>query len=371
MKEVQNTALPDADVVDGNKLHHTPDLQRPPPTVQPQQGFVPPPMLPQQVLFPQVRPRMPHVNFTPRYQPLSPPLSPENQIFTRTPIHQPLPMSNNLSARPRTDILQPPSLPYQHHLRGPLPPNSPPNPHLSPIRGPGSPLVEAHASNPFRINHQQIIGDVRPGMVPIPLTPPQGGPLPIAQLFGSPGNPGNPFQLNFFPRVNNMFINTSPELSPHSPQHGPGYAPLTHMPVIGHDIPNQSPRVFSCEELEKGDDHVPSPQRGPNDGVQRKLTDEVGSLGVNENVLNTENASPSVLDGLRSLKIAEQHFSTERPEQNQAIPLIHQETSCTTDGMKVTSTGIGHSEMQDFKPPPSVQNVAAAVRIKFIFNNVT
>lgn len=356
--------MADVVVVDASKLGNTPNNQRVPPHVQAQHTVEPPPLLSQQGQFPQPHASI-RANYLPRtskYQPLSPPITPGNQMYMMPPMRPPSPMSNPLAPRPLLGMFPRTPLAFQQHMHVNMPPFSPPHQHPSPIRTPVSPLLRPQATNPMVVNDQRMFSEVPPQMLTVPGSPPQPRDTHIAQVFGSPNNP---FQFNFFPRQHIMFLNNSqqPLGSPPLLQQGPG-SPFTRMPVVGSDILNRSPRVISCEELERGDGHVQLPQRDQPDGVPRTPTNEARSLRATEKVPNTD-IPPSVLEGLRSLNIDEGHSSTERADQTHTVPSAQQEASTgIVSDVKSTTKDIAHNESQDFHPPPKIQNVAVAAMVR-------
>ena len=106
-------------------------------------------------------------------------------------------------------------------------------------------------------------------------------------------------------------------------QQGPGCTS-----VARNNIANQSPRVFSCEELEKSG--------GPD-------------------------AQPSVLDGLRLLKMKEAHSPAQNTDQNEAVPSVeHGAYSVIAPCSMGLSKDVASNETQDFKLPPKIKNVAVA-----------
>ena len=114
-------------------------------------------------------------------------------------------------------------------------------------------------------------------------------------------------------------------------QQGPGCTS-----VARNNISNQRPRVFSCEELERS--------AGPEDQADGRT-----------------DAQPSVLEGLRLLKIAEAHSSAQNTDQNETVPSVEHRTESVIApcGMGL-SKDVASNETQDFKLPPKIKNVAVA-----------
>ena len=385
--------------------------QSPSPRILAQQTMARPPLLlPQFPPFPRAMP----LNSPPRqwrYQPLSPPISPENQLSMMSQIQPPSPMCNPLPPRHRMNISPQTALPYQQHVRGNMPPCSPPDQHPSPIRSPISPFVRPHPTHPIRMNNQPMFSEFPPHVIPAPETPPQHRVMNVSQAFGSPNNP---FQFNFFERNPNMFFN-NPQPLFQSPQ-GPGCLPLTRMPIVGNNDTIRSPRVISCEELEKGESHVPPLTKDRTDGFPQESLNRASHPDVTAEVRKIDTA-PSVLDGLRLLNIRdkhsrpqadlsecfpqtpmnetsspiesmelmkgnneasfqdvlqhlnvdERHSSAQIAGQKQTIAALKQETTRSGD-VKSESKDTEDKEGDDFQAPPKVQNVAVAPKVRTLLS---
>ena len=114
-------------------------------------------------------------------------------------------------------------------------------------------------------------------------------------------------------------------------QQGPGCTS-----VARNNIANHSPRVFSCEELERSG--------GPEDQADGRT-----------------DAQPSVLDGLRLLKMKEAYSPAQKTDQNETVPSVeHGAYSVIAPCSMGLSKDVASNETQDFKLPPKIKNVAVA-----------
>lgn len=334
---MQNLGLSDAAADDAIKLNNTLNNQGPAVSVPPQQTVVSP-----RVPFPRQHARR-VVKSPPRmfkYQPLSPPISPGNPLSLNSPIQPPSPMSIPFSPGPRMEVFS--RAPFGHqdvHVN--MSPGSPPNYHTSP-RTPVSPVFIAHAANHVPVNHQTMFRNA-PG-VPVRTRFPlqQTRAIHSAQMFGSPRNP---FQFGTFAGDCNVFVNSPPPPSGSPPQRGPGCSP-----VARHDISNQGPRVFSCEDLERGGRPVELPKGDQAVGFPRAPTSQAISLGTTETTLNG-NSQPSVLEGLRLLNMNEANSSVQVTDKKETV----------FGGSIAPCSG---KDVQDFKPPPRVEDVAVTSMVR-------
>ena len=342
-KVMQNLGLSDAVADDAIKLNNTPNSPGPAVSVPPERTVVSPPGQ-----FPRQHARR-VVKSPPRmfkYQPLSPPISPGNPLSLNSPIQPPSPMSIPFSPGPRMEMFS--RAPFGHqdvHVN--MSSGSPPNYHTSP-RTPVSPGFIAHPANHVPVNHQTMFRNA-PG-VPARTTFPlqQTRAIHGAQLFGSPNNP---FQFGTFTGDYNVFVNSPPPPYRSPPgllQRGPGCSP-----VARHDISNQGPRVFSCEDLERGGRLVEFPKGDQAVGFPRAPTSQAISLGTTETTLNC-NSQPSVLEGLRLLNMNEANSSVQVTDQKETV-FGRAIAPCIVSSGKV---------VQDFKPPARVEDVAVTTMVR-------
>ena len=170
----------------------------------------------------------------------------------------------------------------------------------------------------------------------------------------------------------------------------------------------QSPRVISCEELEKGESHVTPLKKDQTDGLSQESLNGASHLAAPKEVGKTETPPPSVLDALRLLNIrdehsgpqthlnksfprapinaasspieslkcdttaafrdvlqhlhADGHLPVQVAGQNQCVSSLEQEAS-SSFGINSGSTDADNKE-DDFQPPPKVQNIAAASKVR-------
>ena len=133
--------------------------------------------------------------------------------------------------------------------------------------------------------------------------------------------------------------------------------------MIINDISDQSPRVVSCKELEGAAGPFEFPPRDQADGFPRTRNCEESSLRATEQALNTD-TQPSVLEGLRSLKMNETHSSAQRTGQNDTVPSVKQEANSVIAPCIVSSSkGITSNEAQDFNPSPKIEDVAVTTMV--------
>ena len=114
-------------------------------------------------------------------------------------------------------------------------------------------------------------------------------------------------------------------------QQGPGCTS-----VARSNVSNQRPRVFSCEELERS--------AGPEDQADGRT-----------------DAQPSVLEGLRLLKMKEAHSPAQNTDRNEIVPSVEHGTDIVIAPCSMgLSKDVASNETQDFKLPPKIKNVAVA-----------
>ena len=354
----QNPVLVDRIADDASKLDNPLNDQSLTLGAQPLQTVVSPLLLPQHGQIPQQHVRK-VVKSPPRmfkYQPLSPPISPGNPLSLTSPIQPPSPMSIPLSPGPLMGTF--PRGPFRHRdVHVSMSPVSPPNYHTSPGT-PGSPHFIAHPANRIPVNHHPMFREF-----PSPINPatgplPQPGPIHSGQVSGSPNNP---FQFSTFIGDYSLFVNNSPASFGSPPrllQQGPGSSP-----VARNDLSNHSPRVFTCEELERAGRPTELPQGGEVHGSARAPTCESSSLGTTDKTMNTD-AQPSVLEGLRLLKMNEAYSPAQRNGQNESVCIVKPETNSVIAPCNVSV----HRDFQDFKLPPNVENVAVATMVRTEFS---
>lgn len=349
---IQNHVLADRVTNDASKLDNALNDQRPTLGAPPQQTVVSPVPLSLHGQLPQhhVRrvPKSPPRMF--KYQPLSPPLSPGNPLSLTSPIQPPSPMSIPLSRGPVMGMF--PRAPFGHQDIN-MSPGSPPNYHNSP-RTPVSPLFIRRPVNHIPVNHQPMFGERPFPMARATGLPPQTGPIHSAQVSGSPNHP---FQFCTFTGDYSIFLNNSSASLGSPPSlllQGPGCSP-----VARNNILNQGPRVFSCEEVERAGRPTEFPQGGQVLGFPPSPTCEASGLGAIEKTRNTD-AQPSVLEGLRLLKMNEAHSSVQRTDQNEIVCSVEPGTNCATASCSMSL----NKDFQDFKTPPKVENVAVTTMVR-------
>jgi hypothetical protein len=235
-------------------------------------------------------------------------------------------------------------------------------------------------------------------MIAAPGTPPQRA-VHIPQLFGSPNSP---FQFNFFPRDHNMFLN-NPQPMLRFPTARPGFPPVSRMPNVANNVMAHSPRIISCEELEKGDSHVAPANKDQTDGFPKESPNEASHF-TPENVMKND-TTHSVLEGLQLLNILDeqsrsQHECSRAPVNDTTSPMESMPpmesgtTASSRNDFHFLNADLGHSSTQiagqnqtvaylqetngtigivsrsndnksdDFQPPPKVQNIAVASEVR-------